>query len=131
METYFTAIAAALMALVLFLVLKDHGRHMMVLLSIAAVSVILIAAIEYLKPITELIKTLSNISRIDQAYIRVILKAVGVGLIGEMGVLVCNDGGNSALARGVEMMTTAAVLWLSVPLITAVLELIQQITGEL
>ena len=131
METFFVAIAATLMALVLYLVLRDHGKHMTALLSLAAVCAILVAAIQYLKPVTELIRSLSAASRIDPAYIRVILKAVGVGLIGEIAALVCNDGGNTALARGVEMLTTAAVLWLSIPLINAVLELIQQMTGEL
>lgn len=131
MGAFLQAVAVALMAVVLCLTLSGHSKDMTILLSLAACCVVLLAAISYLKPVVALVQTLSEACSIDAGYIAVILKAVGIGLIAELASLICSDGGNSALGRAVEMLATAAVLWLAVPLITAVLELIQQMTGEL
>lgn len=131
MGAYLQAIGLALIAVVLCLTLSNHGKHMTILLSMAACCMVLVMAVQYLEPVVALVQSLSEACSIDAGYIAVILKAVGIGLIAELASLICSDGGNGALGRAVEMLATAAVLWLAVPLITAVLELIQQMTGEL
>ena len=131
MNTFLQAVALALMAVVLCLTLSGHRKDITILLSLAACCMVLLAAVRYLEPVVALVQNLSEACSIDADYIAVILKAVGIGLIAEIASLICSDGGNSGLGRAVEMLATAAVLWLAVPLVTAVLELIQQMTGEL
>lgn len=131
MSQFLQAVALALIAVVLCLALSGHRKDMTILLSLAACCAVLLAAVRYLEPVVALVENLSQACSIDAQYITLILKAVGIGLIAEIASLICSDGGNSALGKAVEMLATAAVLWLAVPLINAVLELIQQMTGEL
>jgi stage III sporulation protein AD len=61
----------------------------------------------------------------------VILKTVGIGMVGELAGLVCSDAGNAALAKTIQILTTAMILWLSIPLFESLLDLVQTILGEL
>lgn len=131
MEHFFQAVAAAMIALVLCLALGAQEKHLTVLLSLAACCMVLLIAMRYLEPVVALVQDLSDMCGINTQYIAVILKAVGIGLLAELASLICSDGGNNALGRAVQMLATAAVLWLSIPLIRAVLELIQQMSGVL
>ena len=54
---------------------------------------------------------------------------MGISLLGEICVLFCNDSGNTALGKGVQMLETAAILWLSMPLMEALITLVQKILG--
>ena len=126
MEHFFQAVAAAMIAIVLCLALGAQEKHLTVLLSLAACCMVLLIAMRYLEPVVALVQDLSDMCGINTQYI-----AVGIGLLAELASLICCDGGNNALGRAVQMLATAAVLWLSIPLIRAVLELIQQMTGVL
>ena len=84
-----------------------------------------------MQPVVELMWELQNTAKLDEGMIQIIFKVVGIGLIGELTALLCLDGGNSAMARTVELLTSAAVLWLAIPLFQQLLALITQITGEL
>ena len=92
---------------------------------------ILMASVSYLQPVLKLLRSLHKEANLNGELLTIILKAVGIGLIGEVAALICADGGNAALARGVEIATAAVLLWLSLPMIKQLLELIQQITGNL
>jgi hypothetical protein len=52
-------------------------------------------------------------------------------LIGELAGLICSDAGNAALAKSIQILTTAVILWLSIPLFESLLDLVQAILGEL
>ena len=58
------------------------------------------------------------------------LKAVGIGVISEIAVLICQDSGNAALGKGLQLLATIVVLWLALPLMQGLLELVQKILGD-
>lgn len=131
MDTFIQGLSVAMVAVVLCLLLSRYGKDMTMLLSLAACGIILLAAIRFLEPVLEFIEMLKGSIGVENGYIGIIIKAVGVGLVGEWVALLCADAGDSAIARTVELLTAAAVLWLSIPLMTALLELVQTMTGEL
>ena len=101
------------------------------LLGIAVCCMVLAAAVNYLKPVMDLISKLESIGQLDNEWISVMLKAAGIGLIAELASLICADSGNNALGKTIQILACAAVLWLSVPLMTALIDLIQKILGEI
>ena len=131
MSGYIQGVAGALIAVVLCCVLARSGKDITLLLSLAACSMILLTGISYLKPVMELVSTLAQVSSLDGQWLGAVLKTVGVGLIAQMAGLICADAGNSALAKAVEILAAAAVLWLSIPMVQALLELVQEMTGSL
>lgn len=61
----------------------------------------------------------------------ILLKAVGIGLVSEIAGLVCTDAGNGSLGKALQMLGSAVILYLSLPIFTAILELIREILREL
>ena len=130
MGTYFQIIAGALIAVVLGLTVGKLGKELSILLGIAVCCMVLIAAVNYLNPVMELISTLQSVGNLDSQWVAIMLKAAGIGLISELASLICADSGNAALGKAIHILACAAVLWLSIPLMNALISLIQKLLGE-
>ncbi len=124
------AAAAAMMTSVLGLVLAKQGKDMTVLITLAACAMIAAAAVLYLQPVIQFFYRLIDLTNLNEEHLKIIFKTVGIGLIGELVTLVCNDAGNAALGKTLQILTSAVVLWLSIPLFERFLELVQSILGE-
>lgn len=124
------AAAAAMMTTVLGLVLAKQGKDMTVLITLAACAMIAAAAVLYLQPVIQFFYRLIDLTNLNEEHLKIIFKTVGIGLIGELVTLVCNDAGNAALGKTLQILTSAVVLWLSIPLFERFLELVQSILGE-
>lgn len=131
MSLFFQAIACLLVGLVFSVLMNRQGSFSGLLLGITVCILIMIAAINYLQPVMELMKQLQQSFSFDQKMLPVILKTVGIGLITELTALLCADGGNSAMGRAVEILACAVILWLSIPLMNSLLELVLNIAEEL
>ena len=125
MALYLKCAAVVLMGVVLILALgrKDQG----LLLSLAICVMIAMAAAEYLEPVLELMGTLERLGGLDGGMTAILFKCVGIGLVTEIAGMVCADSGNASMAKALQLLGTAVVLWLSVPLFNGLLELIQEI----
>lgn len=125
MGLYWKAAALVLLGVVLILTLKRQEMGM--LLSLAVCVMVLGTAMTYLDPVLELVDTLKDLGGLDGEMITILMKAVGIGLVTEMATLVCTDSGNASMGKALHLLGTVVILWLSVPLFTALLELIQEI----
>ena len=97
------------------------------LLCMAVCVMVMTVAMTYLQPVLELVDTLKALGNLDSDLISILMKGVGIGLVTEVAVLVCADSGNGSMGKALQFLGTVVVLWLSVPLFTALLELIQEI----
>lgn len=131
MDLFLKAVAAALITSVVGLVLAKQGKDMFLLLTLAACAIIGAVAFAYLNPVIAFIRKLANMTTLNLELLAVILKTVGIGMVGELAGLVCTDAGNAALAKTIQILTTAMILWLSIPLFESLLDLVQTILGEL
>lgn len=131
MALYMQACGAALVAVVLILALGKQNQDMAVLLALAVCGMIGLIAMEYLEPVIDLIREMEELGMLNSSMVRILLKAAGIGVLSEIAALVCNDAGNSSLGKTVQFLGTAVILWLSVPLFTMLIELLQDILGEL
>lgn len=131
MDLFLKAVAAALITAVIGLVLAKQGKDMLLLLSLAACAMIGAVAFAYLQPVISFVRRLTEMTKLNMDLLAVILKTVGIGIVGELATLICGDAGNAALAKTVQILTTAMILWLSIPLFESLLDLVQAILGEL
>ena len=129
MGMYWKAAAGVLLAVVLILMLRR--QEMGTLLSLAVCVMAACVALEYLEPVMELLGSLEAMGELDGAMITILLKAVGIGLVTEIACVVCTDSGNSAMGKALQLLGTAVILWLSLPLFTALLDLIREILDKL
>ena len=131
MDLFLKAVAAALITAVIGLVLAKQGKDMLLLLSLSACAMIGAVAFAYLQPVMSFVHRLTEMTKLNTDLLAVILKTVGIGIVGELATLICTDAGNTALAKTVQILTTAMILWLSIPLFESLLDLVQAILGEL
>lgn len=127
METYLKATACVLVAVVLCLTLSKHTKEMSLLLIMTVCCMVVIAAITYLTPVISFLEKLQTVGNLDADLLRILFKAVGIGLTAEITSLICEDAGNSALGKGLKLLASAVILWLSVPLFTTLVELVEEI----
>ena len=124
MGLYWKAVAAVLLAVVLIWTLRR--QEMGVLLGMAVCAMVMAVAMAYLEPVLELVETLQELGGLDGEMTSILLKSVGIGLVTEIAGLICADSGNASLGKSLQLLGTVAILWLSVPLFTSLLELIQE-----
>lgn len=131
MALYWQGAAAVLLTVIIGLALGNQKKDTGLLLTIGACCLVATAALSYLQPVIAFVRQLQDVGQLNSEMLEILLKAVGIGLIGEIASLICADSGNGALGKTLQLLTSAVILWLSLPLLTALLELVQEILGEL
>lgn len=112
--------AAALGAL-----LKKTGREHALLLTTGAAVLLLLQALESAAPLLDTLR--GSVGAQAGEYLRVLVKAVGLALLGQFAANACRDAGESALAFTVTLCARAAILVAALPLLKQLLGLV----GEL
>lgn len=131
MESYLKIIIVVLITIVLGLIISKQGRDYSAVLSIVAVVLVLIGAIAYLKPVITFVSKVSSVGKLNNELLHTLLKSVGIGLLAELVCLICIDSGQNALGKTVQVFSGAVILWLSIPIFTQLLELVENILGAL
>lgn len=131
MDVFFQGIGAVLLACVLGLTLANRSKEHGMMLTISVCCMVLILAFSYLDPVMELLRELEALAGLENDLLQTLLKVVGIGLVGEVATLICNDSGNSSLGKAIGVLSSGAILWLSIPIFRSLIHLLQQILGEL
>jgi len=118
-----------MLTVVLGIALGKQSKDISLILSIVVCIMVLVAAAAYLQPVMDFVKRLQSIGLLDEQYGQILLKSVGIGLVTEFAVLICNDAGNTALGKSLQIAATVLVLWISLPLMESLLTLIEKIMG--
>lgn len=130
MTAFWQGAAAVLLTVILGLALGKQGKEAGLLLTLAVCCMVGCLAMTYLSPVIAFLQQLREVGQLDGGMLEILLKAVGIGLIGEIAALICADSGNGALGKALQLLSAAVILWLSIPLLTQLLELLQEILGE-
>ena len=130
MDLFLKATAMTVVCVILYLVLNKNSRDIATLLTITACCFLAAAAFRYLDTVLDFIYRLTGLSRLDKSTVDILLKATGVSILSEFCAMICNDAGNSALGKGIQLLSAATVLWLSMPLLTKLVELVQTILAN-
>lgn len=131
MEDFVKICGIALVSVILVLILGKQGKDWATLLVVLACCLIVSVGVVYLDPVLEYLRQLRDMTGLDPELLNRILKAVGISLIAEITALVCADAGNNALGKVIQVTAVFMILWLSSPLLGGLLELVQDLLGEL
>lgn len=122
-------IAVALAAAIFCSVLKDQNKAISMVLSVAGCILIVLVGLPFLNPVIDVIKKLRDLSGVDDSLYVPVIKVVGISLAAGLAESVCQDSGEAALSRAVHQMAVLLAVYASLPLITAVLELMESLIG--
>lgn len=121
--------AGVLIAAVLCLFLSKQGKDISLVLTITVSAMVISVAVSYIEPMIDFIRQLQSIGNLDSGIVKVLLKALGLCVLAEVCTMVCEDANNKALSKALNLLVTAAVLWMSLPLLTQLIELLEKILG--
>jgi len=127
MTGFFQIAVGVLIAVILGLAVSKQGKDMTLLLSMAVCCMVLVAAAGYLEPVLSFLESLQDLGKLDSGMTGTVLKTVGIALVAEIASVICTDAGNAAMGKTVQTLAAAVILWLSLPMMQALVELIQQI----
>jgi len=131
MEIFWKTVGASLIALILGMILAKRSPDAATVLTLLVCCMLLGVAVGFLTPIVDYVHTLSSLGGIDRNNLEILMKATALGLISQISAMLCADAGNSALGKGIEIMAVCAILWVSLPLLSELVELISDVVGQL
>ena len=131
MNVFIKAVAGVLVALILWISLGKQNKDFSVLLTLMVCSMVFMMAISFLRPLVQFVKKLQSMGGLDKDMVGVVMKAVGIGVIGEICTLICKDAGNESLGKALQFLATTVVLWISIPVFEKLLTLLDDILGTL
>lgn len=111
-------------------VIRDHTSVMAVALSLAGCIGILLLSIEALRPVLGIIARLQSLSGLTTAVVAPMIKVTGIGMLTQICSAVCEDAGEKTLHNAVQIGGTFLSLYVSVPLMSAVLDLLEEMLGR-
>ncbi|MBU5480855.1 SpoIIIAC/SpoIIIAD family protein [Blautia sp. MSJ-19] len=86
-------------------------------------------AVEKLQYLFETLGKIQEDLAISQEYFFTLIKMVGITYIGQFSAGICKDAGHQATAAQIELFCKLSVMVLSVPILMALLETIQEFLG--
>jgi stage III sporulation protein AD len=114
-----------LVATVIIVFLKQYNSGTSAILISAVVGLfIFIAMLDQIGYVIRVIQELAQRANVNQFYLGIMLKIIGIAYIAEFGAQVCKDAGESSIAGRIEFAAKVIVMVLAMPIIAAVLETI-------
>ena len=127
MAEYLRWAAVVLIGLILALVLGKQSKEMGLLLTLAVCVLVSIAALGFLEPVAALLRELDRLGQLDGQALSILIKCAGIGILSELAGLLCADAGEGAMGKALSLLSNAAMLWLSLPLIEQLLNMIGEV----
>ena len=124
MTEYLRFTSVTLIGLILALVLGKQSKELGLLLTMGVCALVSIGALAFLEPVTELLRELRNLGELDGQALTILIKCAGIAMLSELACILCTDAGEGAMGKALSLLSSGAMLWLSLPLLRQLLELI-------
>lgn len=118
-------IAGVLLAILVRQVRPEYSLY----ITMAAGVAILFYTVGKLSYLLTSLREIQEYIPVETAYMNILLKMIGITYIGQFCAGICKDAGYSAVAGQIETFGRLAVLAVSMPVLTALLETIHEFLG--
>lgn len=131
MDVFLKTVAGVLTAVILWLCVNKDNKGVSVLLTLAVCIMVVSVSAAFLRPIIDFIYKIQFIGELDEDLLAVVLKVVGIGLLAEISMMICKDAGNETMAKSLQILSAAVVIWMSIPVFERLLTLLDNILGTI
>lgn len=129
MADFLKIAGVALMAALLAAVLDKRDHALSISIGLLACVLALFACVRSFRPVAKLFEDLSELSGLSGDYLQPLIKTAGIGIVTQITCAVCADCGQNALAKIAELCGTVAALYMTLPLLRSVLDMLQEMVG--
>ena len=120
-------IGVGITALVIIIILKQYKPEFAIYVSLAVGALILLMAMDKLSAIINLLTNITKKTNMNGEFLSILLKITGISILTEYAVSICRDSGETAIASKVDLGGKIIIISMSIPIITALLELLIKI----
>lgn len=120
-------IGIALIALIIIILLKQYRPEFAIYISLLTGVLILFLVIDELQGIISLLQSLANKASINSSLLALLIKITGIAFLSEFAVSICKDSGEGAIASKIEIGSKIIIIFISIPIISSLLEIILKI----
>lgn len=131
MERFYQAAAGILVAVILILTLRKQGSEIGLLISVLVCCMVGLLSVGFLEPVIHFLQRLQKMGSLNVEFLDTLLKIVGICFTSEIAGLICEDAANAALGKAIQFLAGAVILYLSLPLLTKLLDLVEGILENL
>lgn len=128
MELFAIGICALCAVLFAALVQKTNKEYAL-LISLGTAAVLLLFLLERAGPVLQQVEDLAASGPLEGEAVGLMLRAVGITVVGQVVARLCKDAGESALAYTVELTARAAVLAAALPALGRLLKYLGEIAA--
>ena len=107
--------------------LENDNRHVKTVLVLLVCAIFLLSSAGYIKQIFSTVKSILDSAKIDDMYIKIVFKCLGVIYLSQFAADYCKDCGENAIASQVILAGKVSVLVISLPLFKAFTEIIKSL----
>lgn len=123
----FKILALAILTCIATIIVRQVKPDFASIVAIAGGVVILLFVLNYLGDVLAVFQNIISKTGLSPTLFSTILKIVGIGYLTEFTANLCNDSGNSSLATKVGLAGKIIILFVSLPIITNLIEIIMEI----
>lgn len=127
MDAVFKAAGFALVGAVLSLTVKKNSQSTGILLAAAVSLGLLTAAVSSMAPVMAFASDLRDLTGLSDTVTAPLIKTAAIGMVTHIAESVCQDAGETAAAKSVELCGSILALCAVIPLMSAVTELIRDL----
>ena len=116
-------VGIVLTALIINIVLKNYSKEFTFLINIVCTIIIFTLISKDLKGIVDRLTSISNEISVLLPYIKIMLKILGISMIGQLLSDLCRDNGENTLAIQTELSAKIIILVTALPLFTTIMDI--------
>lgn len=102
---------------------KEKGEYSLYI-SMAVCICIFIYILTKVETVLHFVAQLQTATALDGRYFGIILKMIGITYVAEFAMNICKDAGYTAIGNQIELFAKLSILTVSIPILTACLEMI-------
>lgn len=118
----------ALISAVLFVIIKKYSPEYIIFAEIGSVLLIFVFLYPYIKDIIDFYYEYADYGGIDDSYLKIVLKTIGIAVLTQFSADVCRDSGQSALAGNIEFAGKLFIAVLALPVAKSLIEVALKVT---
>ena len=119
----------ALAGILLALTQKNGKSEYTTYIALGTTVIIFFYVVGKIGIIVDAVNTMQSYVKINETYIKALIKIVGITYISEFTASICKDSGYGAVAGQVEMFGKLSILALSMPVLLSLMETINKCVG--
>lgn len=120
-----TIVGFCILAVIICKTIEKDSREIKLVAVLAVLGLVLYQSVDFISAIVDTIESLFLQAGIDDLYIEIVFKALGICYIVQLGADYCKDCGENALASQIQLAGRLAMLSISLPLFSAIIEIVK------